>query len=264
MKLVHKSLTPCIFSICLILLGLLASAVAQDQGKPAYIAFYNPERGFKPAQTSLTQVFLQLAGNLEHCGSPEPYIRHMQTEHKRVSTRFTEKTGKPHQSRMPLHMSDDYLERFIANWNALSPRLQLDTFSREIGRCAREGIKGTRDTGTIVINVFNEHQEFVIQNMKSGSSKGEDFEHLRSKLITELEFDKPEPTMVGYETARRDAVSYALVLEGRFDVLFKKIDAALPRGQATQVKKMVTSFFLDLCELAHSEFEIGMLSWSLE
>ena len=119
MKLVHKSLTPCIFSICVI----MASAIAQENGKPAYIVFYNPERGFKPAQTSLTQVFLQLAGSLEYCGSPEPYIRHMQTEHKRVSTRFTEKTGKPHQSRMPSHMTDDYLERFIANWNALSPRL---------------------------------------------------------------------------------------------------------------------------------------------
>lgn len=264
MKLVHKSLTPWCFSICALLIALSTVATAQKSTAPEYVAYYNPQTGFKPAQTSLTQIFLQLAGSLEHYGSPEPYIRHMQAEHKRISSLYEQKTAKPHKGRMPAHMTDEYLQQLVSNWNALSPRLGLDAFAKEIGRCAREGIRGTRNTGTIAIEIFNQHQDFVIEGMKSGTRRGNDFERLLSKIKTELEFDKPSVTLVGYETQRRDAVSYALIIEGRFHTLFKKIDAALPPDQATELKSVMLSFFIDFCELAHSEFEIGMLNWSLQ
>ncbi len=264
MKLVHKSLTSWFSAICAVSIALSTAATAQTPAAPEYVAYYNPETGFKPAQTSLTQIFLQMAGSLEHHGSPEPYIRHMQAEHKRVSSLYEQKTGKLHKGRMPAHMTDEYLQQFVSNWNALSPRLGLDTFAKEIGRCAREGIRGTRNTGTIAIEIFNQHQDLVIEGMKSGAGKGNDFERLRSKIKTELEFDKPSVTLVGYETQRRDAVRYALIIEGRFHALDKKIDAALPTEQATELKNVMHSFFMDLCELAHSELEIGMLNWSLQ
>ena len=263
MKLVHKPLTHWLSIACCAVVALSQPGNAQESPSAAYLAYYQPAKGFKPSQTSLTQIFLQVAGSLEHHGSPVPYIRHMQAEHKRVSTLYEQKTGNAHPGRMPDYMTPEYLERSITNWNALSPKLGLDTLAREVGRCAREGIRGTRDSGTIVVELFNEHQELVMQGMKSGTAKGADFQRLRAKLETELEFNKPEVTLVGYETARRDAVRYALVMEGRFNTLFEKIDAALPPEQAKQVKAFVKGAFIDLARLAHSEFEIGILEWSL-
>jgi hypothetical protein len=263
MKLVHKSLTPWISIVCVLIIALSGSVCSQE-ADPLYRSFYNPDKGFKPAQTSLTQVFLQLAGSLEYHGSPEPYIRHMEAEHKRVSVLYEQKTGKPHNGRMPAHMTAEYIDQFIANWNSLSPKLNLNELAREVGRCAREGIRGTRDTGTIAIEIFNEHQDRVMTGMKSGNSAGADFERFRAEVKNKLEFDKSDVTLVGYDTARRDAVSYALILDGRFNALFEKIDAALPPDQATQIKDAVLGFFIDIARLAQSEFEIGILEYSLK
>ena len=46
-------------------------AFAGDK-QPEYLASFDPAKGFKPAQSDLTEVFLQLAGSLEYYGSPEP------------------------------------------------------------------------------------------------------------------------------------------------------------------------------------------------
>ncbi|SKB01889.1 hypothetical protein SAMN02745166_03496 [Prosthecobacter debontii] len=264
MKLVHKSLTACGLTICALLIAFSPATQAQNSAPAEYLPYYNPATGFKPAQTSLTQVFLQVAGSLEHHGSPEPYIRHMQAEHKRVSALYEQKTGKPHKGRMPAHMTNEYLGQFLANWNSLSPKLKLDELAREVGRCSREGIRGTRNTGTIAIEVFNEHQDRLMEGMKAGTSPGADFERFRAEVKDRLEFNKPGVTLVGYDTARRDAVSYALILEGRFNKLFAKIDAALPATQAAQIKDAVLGFFIDTARLAQSEFEIGILEFSLK
>jgi len=123
MKLVQKSLTRSITVICALLALTVCghSASASDpRASPEYLRYFNPSKGFKPAQTNLTQIFLQLAGSLEHSGSPEAYLRHMQKEHARISAKLTAKTGKPHHGRMPAHMTDAYVEKLIANWNLLS------------------------------------------------------------------------------------------------------------------------------------------------
>ena len=173
------------------------------------------------------------------------------------------KTGKESPGRLPAYFTDAYADRLIANWNKLSPKLKLDAFAREAGRCTREAIRGTRDTGTIVIEVFNEHQKTVINGMKAGSMKGAEFEVLRAKLATELEFGKPKVDMTGYETARRDAVSYAIIFRGVRKTLFEKIDAALSPKDSALVEGALDSIFIDLGRAAQAEFEMGMLEWSL-
>ncbi len=244
-------------------LFLTSPILSEEKSAPEYLRFFEPAKGFKPVQTSLTDVFLQLAGSLEHHGTPEPYIRHILAEQARVSALFRQKTGKESPGRLPAYFTDAYADRLIANWNKLSPKLKLDAFAREAGRCTREAIRGTRDTGTIVIEVFNEHQKTVINGMKAGSMKGAEFEVLRAKLATELEFGKPKVDMTGYETARRDAVSYAIIFRGVRKTLFEKIDAALSPKDSALVEGALDSIFIDLGRAAQAEFEMGMLEWSL-
>lgn len=266
MKLVHKSLTAYISALCVLLLGSLSSVAARgEQDKqPEYLRFYNPQAGFKPAGTNLTEIFLQLAGSLEAHGSPEPYLRHMQKEHERISARFAAKMGKAPQSRMPAYLTPEYIDRMIANWNLLAPRLGLDVFAKETGGFVREGIRGTRDTGTIVVEIFNAHQKRVVEQMKKGDSGGTAFDELKAKLFTELEFNKEDVDMTGYEIPRRDAVSYAIIFRGTQEKLFQKIDGGVPPEKAEKIKSFITGTMLELGRLAHSELEIGILEWSLQ
>lgn len=180
MKLVHKSLTAAA-AAC----AFLIAHPSQAQG-PAPASSYNPVAGFKPAQPSLTQVFLQIAGSLEATGSPEGYIRHMQQEHARISKKFAAATGQSHVSRMPAHMTPEYLDRLISNWKVLSPKLGLDALAMEAGRCAHKAIRGTNGKGTVIIKIFNEHQAIVANAMEKGIWEGADYEHLQSRLEAEL------------------------------------------------------------------------------
>lgn len=262
MKLVHKSLTTCIAGFCCLLAAATLSVSAQDTAEQTYSARYDPAKGFKPAQVNLTAIMLQIAGSLEVYGSPEPYLRHMQKEHERVSRLFEQKTGKAHASRVPAHMTVAYVDKLAKNWNLLAQPLQLDALAKEAGRCAREAILGTRGTGTIAVEVLNEHQKLVAAEMQGKQVRGADFEGLRRALANELEFGKDDVDMTGYETARRDAVSYALVFDGKLRTVFKTVDSVAPQ-QAQQLKAAVKSVFLDLGAMAQSELEIGILAWSI-
>lgn len=242
----------------------MTSILAEDAKAPEYLRFYSPDAGFKPAGTNLTEIVLQLAGSLEAHGSPEPYLRHMQKEHDRISAKFAAKMGKSHQSRMPDYMTPEYIDRMISNWNLLAPRLGLDVFARETGSFVREGIRGTRDTGTIAVEIFNQHQKLVVEQMKSDKRGGEVFEQLKAKVRTELEFDKPFIDMTGYEIPRRDAVSYALIFRGTQEKLFEKIDGGIPPEKTAKLKSFISGTLLELARLAHSELEVGILEWSLE
>ena len=257
MKLVQKSLTACASAICALLVCL--PAAAQNSSNPAYVAFYNPAKGFKPAQPNLTEIFLQIAGSLEYSGSPEAYLRHMQQEHARISRKFAAVTGQAQVSRMPAHMTPEYIDRMISNWNVLSPKLGLEALAKEIGRCTREGIRGTRDTGTLAVQIFNDHQKLVAAQMQSIEPQTAGFEQLRTKLETQLEFNKTEIDTTGYEITRRDAVTYASVARVTFKRLFSKIDTALPPDKAAQIENAITGVFLDLGRLAQSELEIAIL-----
>ncbi|TLD71474.1 hypothetical protein FEM03_08080 [Phragmitibacter flavus] len=191
MKLVQKSLTLWnlaiyAFYIAPLLLLLPTFASAQDAPRStAYLRFFDPNEGFKPAQTNLTNIFLQIAGSMEYYGSPEPYIEHIQAEHGRVSEKFRSKTGKTRNS-LPDHLTDEYLNQLVTNWNLLSPKLGLDVLAKEAGRCTRQGIQGEQNTGTVAIEILNRHQELVFEAMKGGNSVEGGFEHLQLKLQSAL------------------------------------------------------------------------------
>jgi|GEM_PF-3342982 len=228
-----------------------------------YLRYFDPAKGFRPAQVNLTNVFLQAAGSLECNGSPEPYLRHMQAEHVRVATKYKDKTGRELLGHWPSYMTDEYLDQVIANWNFLAPKLHLESLAKDAGRCTREAIRGTRNGGTILVGIFNHHQDLVIDAMQGGK-QGEGFEHLKATLTTELELNKDRVSLRGYEVARMDAVSYAVIFRGILDELYAKLDASLPPEKAAKLKGAVSSVFIDLGRVAHAELEIGMVEAALQ
>lgn len=115
---------------------------ARSAEPPPYAAHFNPANGFKPAQRNLTAVFLQMAGSLEHFGTPEPYIRHILAEHARIDAKYRKATGKPSSCR-PEYLSDDYVEKLVRNWNKMAPALSLEPLARQSGKNLRYAIMGT-------------------------------------------------------------------------------------------------------------------------
>ena len=247
----------------LFLFALLFSSCQLAAQAPEYLQHFDPAKGFKPAQANLTEIALQLAGSLECYGSPEPYLRHMQQEHARVSRLFAEKTGKEHISRSPSHMTEAYVDRLVKNWNTLSVPLGLEAFAKEIGRCMREGIMGTRLSGSIAVSIFNEHQAQVAARMSGKSTQPAGFDELKARLAQDLQYGQQGISLVGYETSRRDAVGYGLVIDDKFLRMFEKVNATIKPEKAGTIKEAITGVFLDLGYMAQSELEIGILDWSL-
>ena len=187
MKLIQKSLMPRIAAVCAALTTLIP--LLASGGTPEYLAYYNPTKGFKPAQTNLTNIFLQAAGSLECKGSPEPYLRHMQAEHQRIAAKYKDKTGREMQSHWPAYMTDEYIDTLISNWNLLSPKLRLDGLAKDAGLCTRNAIS---NSGTLMVGIFNHHQNLVVDAMESGKNNVR-FEQLKAVLSSELEFSKSRP-----------------------------------------------------------------------
>lgn len=192
MKLVQKPLTTCISVVGLLVISAIQplAGIAQNVRQPAHLASFDPAKGFKPAQRDLAEILLQIAGSLEHHGSPAPYLRHIQAEELRVARQYNLKTGHDMPGCRPADMTDAYIDRLISNWDVLSPKLKLDGLAREAGICTRKAIRGGHDTGTPIIDILNEHQTAVVACMEKGSAAS--FESLRAKLAAELEFDLPQ------------------------------------------------------------------------
>jgi hypothetical protein len=240
---------------------LLPTAGAAEN--PEYLASFNPARGFKPAQRDLTEIYLQLAGSLEAYGSPEPYLRHILAEHARIENLYRQRFGKDPTSYRPAYMTDAYVDRFAANWKLLSPKLGLEPFAKEVGNDMREAILGTRQTGTVVVDIFNRHQSAVFDAMAGKNAQGADFKSLKAELVNRLELDKTSINEKGYEIARRDAVSYAIIIHGITMRLFDKIDQSLNPDAAKAVKAVLTSAFLDAGVAADSELKAGIAEWAI-
>ena len=98
--------TPLALFLAFILTCQTASFAAD---RSEYLASFDPAKGFKPAQTDLTEIFLQIAGSLEYYGSPEPYLRHMAKEHERIEALYLQKNGKAPTSHRPAYMTDEYI-----------------------------------------------------------------------------------------------------------------------------------------------------------
>lgn len=252
--------------IAAFLIGLIlacqSSALAGES--PEYLQSFNPTNGFKPAQKNLTEIFLQLAGSLEFYGSPEPYLRHVKSEHQRIEAKYQHETGKQPQSHCPAYMTDDYIDRFASNWNLLSPKLDLKPFTQDIGHLLRLAIKGTRDTGTIAVEIFNEHQKLVFNSIAGTGNESAGFGLLKSNLVARLELDRQNVNEEKYEIPRRDAVSYAIIIHGVTMKLFKKLDDNLKPADAERIKAALTRVFLDVGRAAQSELEAGIVEWAFD
>ena len=231
--------------------------------KAEYLASYNPAKDFKPAQRDLTEIFLQLAGSLEAHGSPEPYLRHVAAEHNRIENLYRQKFGRESKSYRPAFMTAAYLDKLAANWKLLSPKLGLDAWAKEFGRFMRDAIKGTRGNGTIVIEIFNQHQTRVFDEMAGKSKQPADFEILRKELVHRLELDKKVVDENRYEIPHRDAVSYGIIIHGITMKLFARLDEGLKPDAAQAVKTVLTSVIMDTGQMAHSELQTAIAEWAL-
>lgn len=162
MKLVHKSLTPWISFVCLLMMAVSGS-VSSQQAEPLYTSFYNPNKGFKAAQTSLADIFLQLAGSMEHHGSPEPYLRHVLGEDGRIAKKYLATNDKEMASVLANYMTEEYIQKLAENWNKLSPRLKLDELARNMGRAIRLSLNGQNGETSLIL-LLNHHQNIMVQN----------------------------------------------------------------------------------------------------
>lgn len=244
-----------------LLLVCQTRSLAAEQAE--YLVSFDPAKGFKPAQTDLTEIFLQIAGSLEYYGSPEPYLRHMATEHARIEALYLRKNGKAPTSYRPAYMTGEYINRLSKNWNLLSPKLGLEPFAKEVGNTMRDAIKGTRGTGTVIVEIFNQHQARVFDKMTAKATQPADFEALRSQLTNRLELDKTQINDAGYSIPHRDAVRSAIVIHGITMNLFKRLDQNLKSADAERVKTTLTSIFMDVGQMAQSEMEVGIAEWPI-
>jgi hypothetical protein len=245
-----------------IIIGFLLPAVALAASQPEYLSSFDPAKGFKPAQRDLTEIFLQIAGSLEQYGSPEPYLRHVASEHDRVEALYLKKGGKAARSFRPAYMTDQYIDKMCANWRALSPQLGLDPLAKDVGHMMRDAIKGTRGTGTIIVTICNEHQARVFDSL-AGRGGPADFDALKAQFVSQLELDKKAVDEERYEIARRDAISFALGIHGVTMKLFNTLDKSLKPADATKLRAAITGVFIDVGRMAQSELEVGIAEWAL-
>lgn len=246
--------------LCVFLFALCGMSVAAT---PEYVDSFDPAKGFKPAQRDLTEVFLQLAGSLESNGSPVPYLRHVAAEHQRIENLYRQKFGKAPASFRPDYLTDEYINKLAKNWDLLSPKLGLDAYAKEFGHTMRDAIKGTRGTGTIIVDILNQHQAKVFNSIVGKSERGADFESLSKELIVRLELNKKHHEYEGYEVARRDAVSFSLDIQGVTLKLFTRIDQGLKPDAAEAVKAVLQSAIIDTGMMAQSELEAGIADWAI-
>jgi hypothetical protein len=161
-------------------------------------------------------------------------------------------------------MTDDYLNRFAANWNFLSPKLGLDSFTKEVGNTMRDGINGTRGSGTLAVEIFNDHQDRVFNSMTGKGADGADFDSLKAALFSGLDLDKPKIDDSNYSVSRRDAERAAVYIQELTLKLFRQFDQNLKPADAQRLKGAIVSVFTDVGRMAQSELQAGIAEWALQ
>lgn len=240
------------------------SGIGATPDKPEYLASFDPARGFKPAQADLTEVFLQIAGSLEYYGTPEPYLRHMNAEHERIRAKYQDRLHWESKASWPAYMTSEYFEQFTTNWNALAPKLGLTTLAKNTGHNMRDAILGTRSNGTMLVEIFNQHQAKVFDLLAGKSREPADFDVLKKELITRLYLDQSVIHDENFKMAERDAVDFASGIHGPVIELFRKLDAKLSPTDATEIESAIMSAFIDVGRLAQSELEAGIVEKALD
>ena len=254
----------CLGTILTILFtGDLQPVTAQSE-KTGYLASFNPAKGFKPAQSDLTEVFLQIAASLEYYGSPEPYLRHMKAEHDRIETKFRQRLGRGSKAYWPSYMTDEYFAQFAANWNMMAPKLGLEVLAKHTGNLMRDAINGTRGNGTMLVEIFNHHQAAVFDALAGKGSEPANFDALKKELISRLEIDKTVIHDQNYAIMQRDAVGFTIGIRGPINELFSKLDASLSPTDAAQIEAAITSIFIDVGRAAQAELEEAIVETALD
>ncbi len=244
--------------------AVIAASHLQAADKPEYLASFDPAKGFKPAQSDLTEVFLQIAGSLEFYGSPEPYLRHMKAEHERIEAKYRQHFDTEPKHFCPAYMDEKYFSGLADNWKLLAPKLGLDPLTKKTGHLMREAINGTRDNGTMLVEIFNKHQARVYARMIGKGTEPADFDALKSDLISRLEIGKSVVHDENYGIAQRDAVDFTTGIEGGFNRLFTALDAGLKPSDAERVKGFVTSVCIDVGRMAQSELQVAIAEHALD
>jgi hypothetical protein len=246
------------------LLGFAFQSTLFGAEKPEYLASFDPAKGFKPAQSDLTEVFLQLAGSLEYYGTPEPYLRHMKAEHARIEAKYREKFGTAPKSFCPPDMTDAYFDRLSANWKLLAPKLGLESLTKNTGNLMRDAINGTRGNGTMLVDVFNRHQARVYAAMTGKGNELAGFEALKAELISRLYLDKTSIDDKNFKMAERDAVGFTVGIRDPFIKLFVALDASLKPTDASRIKAFVLSICTEAGRMAQSELEVAIAEHALD
>ncbi len=264
--LTHSYLRQVVLAVFTTLHGFgLPTTTATAADKPESPASFDHAKGFKPAQSDLTAVFLQIAGSLEYYGNPEPYLRHMKAEHERIEAKYQKQLGKSQRSLCPSYMDAAYFDRFAANWQHIAPQLGLESLAKNTGHLMQLAINGQDGKGTLLIEVFNEHQHqtyMALTNKKPISVPG--FEVLKAEIVKCARLDDSPLPVANFSADQQKVVQPANQIHGDFLKIFSALDAGLPATDAQKVKTVLLSIVTDVGRMAESELEVAVVEDSID
>jgi hypothetical protein len=161
-------------------------------------------------------------------------------------------------------MTDEYFDQFAESWNAMAPKLGLESIAKNTGHCMRNAINGTRGNGTMLVEIFNRHQSATFDSLAGKTHGPADFNALQKELISRLEIGKKVIHDEHYGIMQGDAVGFTSGILGPLDTLFTKLDAHLNPTDAAQIKAAITSMFVDVGRLAQAELEEAIVENALD
>ena len=174
----RSSLRKSFFAVVILLVSTATSPLSLGQEKAGFV--------FKPADTSLALVFQQMAGSLEHYGTPVPYLRHILAEHERIEALYYKKKGKKPRSYKPDWLTTEYIAKLEKNWAKLSPKLGLDGFARRSGKRINAAIDSEN---SFVIELCNAHQKQVFEKMVGRGKGNPNYAKFREEFLARLKSD---------------------------------------------------------------------------
>ncbi len=233
--------------------------------KREHLAAFDPAKGFRPAQSDLTEVFLQIAGSLEFYSSPEPYLRHMKAEHVRIEAKYQQQLGDKPRSFCPAYMDDAYFDQFAANWKHIAPQLGLESLTKSTGQLMCRAINGPDGKGTILADVFHRQQHEVDAAMSSKKTVPvPDFDSLKVRMVKCLRLDATPMQVENLTLEQQAVIGPANDAHAAFLKLFSAVDAGLTPADAEKVKAVINAIVIDVGRMAESEMEVASLEASLD
>ena len=228
---------------------------------PESLVSFDLTKGFKPAQTDLTAIYLQIAGSLEYYGTPLPYLRHIKAEHERIEAKYRQQCGGGSKAYWPTYIDNTYFERFEANWKLLEPKLKLESLAKDTGHWMLAAINASpRNDSATLKSILSEHQARVHAAMSGEHTKLADFDALKAELVTRLNLDQPVPQNESDDT-NYDPVH---AIHAEFSRRFAALDAGPKAADAERVKAVLLSLCIDTGRVAEAELEAAIIEQALD